>query len=61
MKPLRIYLDTSVLNFLFADDAPQYRIATREFFDLHIRRRVHSAYVSGVVVEEIAATPNIFQ
>ncbi len=28
MKKLRIYLDTSVINFLFADDAPEKRDAT---------------------------------
>ena len=33
MKKLRIYLDTSVISFLFADDAPAYRGITREFFD----------------------------
>ena len=32
MKKLRIYLDTSVINFLFADDAPEKRDATVEFF-----------------------------
>ncbi|MCX7002688.1 MAG: hypothetical protein NTV22_05365 [bacterium] len=32
MKKLRIYLDTSVINFLFADDAPEKRDITREFF-----------------------------
>lgn len=25
MKKLRIYLDTSVINFLFADDAPDFK------------------------------------
>jgi len=32
MKKLRIYLDTSVINFLFADDAPEKRDLTAEFF-----------------------------
>jgi hypothetical protein len=29
-------LDTSVINFLFADDAPQYRAITKEFFDKYV-------------------------
>ncbi|MBT3294674.1 MAG: hypothetical protein HN919_18310 [Verrucomicrobia bacterium] len=33
MKKLRIYLDTSVINFLFADDAPDFKRVTVEFFD----------------------------
>ena len=28
MKKLRIYLDTSVINFLFAEDAPDFRAVT---------------------------------
>ena len=28
MKKLRIYLDTSVISFLFADDAPEKRDIT---------------------------------
>ena len=35
MKKLRIYLDTSVINFLFAHDAPDFRKATIEFFEKH--------------------------
>ena len=33
MKPLRIYLDTSVVNFLYAEDVPDFRRATEDFFD----------------------------
>ena len=33
MKPLKIYLDTSVWNFYFADDAPEKRDVTRRFFE----------------------------
>ncbi|NUM56389.1 MAG: hypothetical protein HUU46_22355 [Candidatus Hydrogenedentes bacterium] len=61
MKSLRIYLDTSILNFLFAEDVPHYCTATREFFDGYVSRRVHTAHVSSVVLEEIAATPNVFR
>jgi len=36
MKRLRLYLDTTVWNFAFAEDASDYRHATLDFFE-----RVH--------------------
>ena len=39
MKKLRIYLDTSVISFMFADDAPEKRDVTREFFERVVRPR----------------------
>jgi len=56
MKKLRIYLDTSVINFLFADDAPEKRDATIEFFDDYVSRNRYSTFVSPVVTDEIART-----
>ena len=32
MKKLRIYLDTSVVNFVFADDAPDFQQVRTDFF-----------------------------
>ena len=54
MKKLRVYLDTSVINFLFADDAPEKRDATREFFETHISG--FDVAISDVVLVEIART-----
>lgn len=59
MNKLRIYLDTSVINFLFADDAPEKRDATRKFFDRHLPR--YEAAVSAVVVGEISKTKDVRQ
>ena len=56
MKKLRIYLDTSVISFLFADDAPEKRDTTREFFERYVARRVHEVWISDVVVRELART-----
>ena len=52
MKKLLIYLDTSVLNFLFADDAPEKRDVTVEFFE-GIRAGRYEAFVSDAVIDEI--------
>jgi predicted nucleic acid-binding protein len=57
MKPLRIYLDTSVINFLFAEDVPLWREATVKFLE-QVARGAHTAYVSQVVVREIERTPD---
>ena len=33
VKKLRLYFDTSIINFVFADDAPAEKIATLSLFD----------------------------
>lgn len=53
MKKLKLYLDTSVLNFIFADDVPELKKATKEFFALGHKYEV---YISEVVVREITKT-----
>jgi predicted nucleic acid-binding protein len=56
MRKLRIYLDTSVINFLFADDAPDFRRVTEDFFAQHVSK--YELFVSEVVRLEIARTPD---
>lgn len=55
MKGLRIYLDTSVVNFVFADDSPDFQRVTIEFFENHAAR--HDLYVSKAVLFEIDQDP----
>ena len=55
MKKLRIYLDTSVINFLFADDAPDFRRVTEDFFAQHASK--YDLFISAVVQLEIGRTP----
>jgi predicted nucleic acid-binding protein len=57
MKVLRIYLDTSVINFLFADDAPDFQRATRDFFEQYAHR--YELYISDVVILEINRDPHL--
>lgn len=54
MKKLRIYLDTSVINFLFADDAPDFRRVTVDFFRSCALR--YEVFVSQIVLMEIERT-----
>ena len=51
MKKLKIYLDTSVLNFMHAEDAGK-RNATINLFRL-IKKGRYDAYISDVVIGEI--------
>jgi predicted nucleic acid-binding protein len=53
---LKIYLDTSVINFLYADDAPEKKQITVEFFDQFILPRIYDAFISSFVVGEIEQT-----
>lgn len=56
MRKLRIYLDTSVINFVFADDAPEKRGATRDFFTRYVATKHYDVAVSAVVLAEIGRT-----
>ncbi len=58
MKKLKVYLDTSIINFLFADDAPHFKSMTEEFFNNFIKKNIYEVYVSDVVLDEILRTEN---
>jgi predicted nucleic acid-binding protein len=57
MKKLRIYLDTSVINFLFADDSPDFQKATAEFFEKYASD--YELFISEIVPLEIERTPDV--
>ena len=61
MKKLKIYLDTSVLNFLFADDVPEFKKITDDFFENYIKKEKYLVYISDVVIREIEKTKDITQ
>lgn len=56
MKKLKIYLDTSVINFLFADDSPEFKKITKEFFEDYVGKEKYIVYISDVVIREIEKT-----
>ncbi len=51
MKKLKLYLDTTIFNFFFADEAPQERDVTRKFFK---QIDQYEVYFSDIVIKEIA-------
>ena|ERR1017187_6757526 len=59
MKKTKIYLDTTVINFLFAEDSPEYMKKTKEFFSEYVKPKIYDVYASEVVIKEIYKTSNI--
>lgn len=53
---IKVCLDTSTINFLFADDAPEKKEITIDFFDNFLLPKIYDAYVSTYVIQEIAQT-----
>lgn len=56
MKPPRFYLDSSIWSFALADDVPDYREATEEFFD-HVRTFAWEIVISEAVFREVGEAP----
>lgn len=53
---ISIYLDTSVINFLFADDAREKKEVTVDFFNNFIKTGIYQTNISVFVIEEILQT-----
>lgn len=53
-KKLKIYLDTSVINFLYSEQSPEKREVTVEFFDDYLND--YDVYISDIVIDEIKKT-----
>lgn len=56
MRKTKIYLDTSVISFLYADDAPDLKAATHDFFENYVGQNVYAVHISEMVVAEIERT-----
>ena len=54
---MKIYLETTVPNFLFAEDATEKRDATREFWNW-LRLGTEQVFTSELVIEELKRTPD---
>lgn len=58
MRKLKVYLDTSVINFLFADDAPEFKKVNEDFFNNFVKTNTYEISISVVVIDEINRTRN---
>jgi len=56
---LRVYLDTSVPNFLYADDAPEKMEVTKDLFENFLKLSIYRSFISPVVIAEIEETKDI--
>lgn len=58
MKKLKLYIETSVWNFILADDAPEKKRDTLLFFDNVLNNNDYELYISTLVMEEINNAPD---
>ena len=56
MRKLKLYLDTSVINFFFAADAPELQKITIAFFNNFVRESKYDVYISEITNLEISRT-----
>ena len=50
---MKLYIETTVPNFLFADDAPEKKAVTEQFYKW-VRISPDTFYISGLVLDEIS-------
>ncbi len=58
IKKLSLYLETSVWNFVYADDAPEKQDVTKQLFR-EIKESRYDIFISEHVLAEIDRTPNV--
>jgi len=56
MKKLKVYLETSFWNYLFADDYPEEKLATEKIF-INVKNGVIEGYISELVIRELEKAP----
>jgi predicted nucleic acid-binding protein len=57
MKKLKVYLDTSVISYLYQLDAPEKMKDTWELWEL-FKKEVYDVYISDIVLREIDGCDN---
>jgi hypothetical protein len=60
MRIPTIYLETTIFNFPFADDAPQYKADTLQLFE-EIKAGKYKPFTSEYVTRELKAAPDIIR
>lgn len=53
MRKLKVYLDTSVVSYLYQEDAPEKMQNTLDLWEL-FKNKVYEVYISDIVVREIS-------
>lgn len=55
MKKLKVYLDTSVISYLYQLDAPEKMEETKRLWDIFREGKIYEVYISNIVISEISA------
>ena len=55
MRKLKVYLETTVWNYLFADEIPDKKDKTIELFNM-IKEQEFEIFISDIVIQELAET-----
>ncbi len=50
-----------MINFLFADDAPEKKEVTIDFFENYVLKETYLVYISSIVIEEIERTNDLIK
>ena len=58
MSKPKIYLETTIFNFPFTDDAPELRVDTLKFFD-EIKAGKYEPYTSSYALDELGNTKQL--
>lgn len=58
LKKIKYYLDSTIFNFVFADDEPVRRDLTKKFFEKIKNDYLEEIYISDTVLDEINETPD---
>ncbi len=53
MRKLKVYLDTSIISYLYQEDAPEKMKDTQQLWEL-IKQGVYEVYISDIVLNEIS-------
>jgi hypothetical protein len=58
LRKTKLYLDTSVISFYYAEDAPEKMVVTRKFFDQELVKEEYEVYISDLTIRELSNCTN---
>jgi predicted nucleic acid-binding protein len=58
LRKTKLYLDTSVISFYYAEDAPEKMAVTRKFFDQELAKKEYEVYISDLTIRELSNCTN---
>jgi predicted nucleic acid-binding protein len=58
LRKTKLYLDTSVISFYYAEDALEKMAVTRKFFDQELAKEEYEVYISDLTIRELSNCTN---